>query len=140
VDIGILLQKTSALFQKVEREHTRETGFTSSQSHFLIYLLQSQSLTMLGAAEAMKLDKSSATRMVKILERDGLILRGQDHKDKRVVHIELTPTGEEVAREIQKKREAYYSRIIENLPPGHVREVMNSSEILFTALEEALQT
>lgn len=137
-DIGNLLQKTSGIFQKMERELSRQTHFTSSQAYLIIDLLRSKELSMQEIGTRMDLEKSSVTRMVKILIRDGYLHRREHESDRRIILISLTEKGHKTALTAKKTREEYYGRIISRLPRGHVREVMKGAEVMFTALEDAL--
>ncbi len=138
IDIGTLLQQTSNLFQKMEREQKKETGFTSSQSFLMIELLTSGELSMAEIGRFMNLEKSSVTRMVQILIRDGLVEKKISSEDRRIINITLSEEGRRSAVSIKENRLLYYRRIISGLPAGHVREVMESAKILFRALEDAL--
>ena len=138
IDLGNLLQQTSMLFQMMEREQKKVVGFTSSQSFLMIELLNYGELSMAEISKKMNLEKSSVTRMVKILIRDGHIAGTHSDEDKRVFLIRLTEKGRRIAGEIKADRLEYYQRIISELPAGHVREVMDSASILFKALEEAM--
>lgn len=137
-DIGILLQRTSTLFQMIEREQKRQTGYTSSQSFLLTMLLEEEELSMGEIGKIMNLEKSSVSRMVAILVREKLLSQKSGPEDKRQILVNLTPQGTEEGLKIKKVREEYFSQIIAHLPSGHVREVMGSAEILFSALEKAI--
>ena len=137
-DISILLQKTSTIFQMIEREHVKQNRFSGSQSFLMDQLLETEELSINEIAAIMNLEKSSVSRMVKILIRDDLLQKTGSSLDKRIAVISLTDKGKQVAKEIRKNRDQYYTNIIHNLPRGHVREVMNSTEILVKALKKAL--
>ena len=137
-DIAQLLQEASGIFRLMEREHVRRDGFTSSQAFLLSLLLERGSLSVNDIARNMKLDKSSASRLVKNLIRDNYLVNETSDQDRRFLKISLTGKGKDAAARIEEKRKEYYSSIIENLPRGHVREVMNSAEVLVGALKKTL--
>jgi len=136
-DIGDLLQKTVRIFQLFEREQIKVHGFTSSQCHLLLEILKHDSLTINELSTKMKLEISTVTRVMDNLVRDKLILRKRSTQDKRIVEALLTEQGKISALKLQDSIEQYYREVISNLPRGHVREVMNSVELLLTALEKA---
>ncbi|MBI9101348.1 MAG: MarR family transcriptional regulator [Spirochaetales bacterium] len=138
IDLGNLLQQTSTIFQMMEREQKKVVGFTSSQSFLMIELLNCGEISMAGISRRMNLEKSSVTRMVKILIRDGLIEGEHSKEDRRVFNIRLTFEGQKRAEEVKNNRLEYYQKIISGLPKGHVREVMDSASILFKALEDSM--
>ena len=135
-DISALLQRTSQIFQIMEREQRKETGFTGSQSFLLTLLLREKKLTMGEIGERMHLEKSSVTRLTNPLKKSRLLETQADGGDRRIQYVSLTDRGCFTARAVQDKREAYYGELISLLPRGHVREVMDSAEVLFSALEK----
>jgi len=135
-DIASLLHRTSRIFQIMEREQRKETGFTDSQSFLLTLLLEEGKLTMGEIGTRMHLEKSSVTRLVTPLKKGGFLESRSDEEDKRVLHIFLTDRGKLTARAVRESRDTYYGKLIALLPRGHVREVMNSAEVLYSALEK----
>lgn len=140
-DIGKLIQKTSGIFHLIERELVRRDKFTTPQSTLMLELLKAfnKELPMNEIIGRMKLEKSSVTRLVDNLLKYGILYRRKDTADKRLVFIGLTEKGIKIATELQEKRLTYYQSIISHLPAGHVREVMNSFDVLLNALEEGLK-
>jgi DNA-binding MarR family transcriptional regulator len=134
-DIGRLLQKASRLFQIMERDHIARTGYTTSQSYLLELLLHRKDLRAMDVARMMNQDKSSVSRLIKNLVRDGLIAGEPAADDRRSRILTLTSRGRTEAEKSEKLRREYYSSIIEQLPGGHVREIMNAAETLVNALE-----
>lgn len=139
-DLAELLQRTSALFQGIERRQTRLTGFTSSQSFLLMTLFHEGSLSRGELAARLDWDKSTLTRIADILERDGLVLTLKDDADRRISRLTLTEKGRTAWAEIKEKQRTYYSSIISSLPRGHVREVMDQARTLFDALAQGLRS
>ena len=56
--------------------------------------------TVTGLAEVCLLQQPTMTKLLDRMVRDRLVRRAQDEKDRRVVRIELTREGEELAREL----------------------------------------
>lgn len=135
-DIGILLQRHSHIFQRMEREQHRATGFTGSQSFLLILLLDRREMSKGEIGDTMNLEKSSVSRLITPLERDSLVETRSLDEDRRLRIVRLTPKGKMTARAVKETREAYYRQVISHLPRGHVREVMESAETLTRALEQ----
>ena len=134
-DIGVLLQKASRLFQTMERDHVARTGYTTSQSYLLELLLEGDGLRVMDVAKIMNQDKSSASRLIKNLVRDGLVAKEQSAADARNQLLRLTSRGREEAEKAEQLRREYYASIIAQLPRGHVREIMTAAETLVDALK-----
>jgi DNA-binding MarR family transcriptional regulator len=135
-DIGVLLQRSSHVFQMMEREQRRKNGFTGSQSFLLTLILEEGEMTMGEIGERMNLEKSTVTRLYTPLKRDNLIESTVSKSDKRVIYVKLTERGYLTAKAVKESREEYYGQLISLLPRGHVREIMSSAEVLTRALEK----
>lgn len=135
-DIGVLLQRTSQVFQMMEREQRRETGFTGSQSFLLTLILNQGEMSMGEIGQSMNLEKSSVTRLFYTLKRDSLLESFGTKADRRIQMVRLTERGKLTAEAIRSSQQEYYGKIISLLPAGHVREVMNSADTLLAALEK----
>lgn len=66
---------------------------------------------------------SNITTVIDNLERDGLVRRERDAKDRRVIHVHLTDAG---------------SRKIEDVFPGHVAALVEEFSILSASEQETL--
>jgi len=138
-DIGVLLRKTVRTFQMLEREQIRTHGLTNSQCYILLELYKFKTLSINEISQHLHLNISTITRIMNNLVRDKLIIRTKADYDKRIVEAKLTDSGLAAAQLLQKDIENYYKKVITNLPKGHVREVMNSFELLVEALSKASQ-
>ncbi|MDF2570301.1 MAG: MarR family protein [Sporomusa sp.] len=136
-DIGELLQRTVRICQLFEREQIKEHGFTSSQCHILLEILKNETLTINEISAKMNLQISTITRIMDNLVRDQLLVRKRVSHDKRIVEAALTEKGKIEAYKLRESIRDYYKNVISHLPPGHVREVMNSVELLLTAVEHS---
>jgi MarR family transcriptional regulator, organic hydroperoxide resistance regulator len=137
-DISVLVQKTSAVMQGLEREQMRRSGYTPTQVFLLSELLLSGSggVRMGELAARMSLDKSTLTRICDVLERKGLMKRiAGDAEDKRIVAATLTTQGRKVSAELQRDRGEFVAGILAKLPKGHVREVMSAFETVLDAMK-----
>ncbi len=63
----------------------------------ILYLLSLSKATMGELAEYTSSDKSAITRTIASLEKEGLVKRRNDEKDKRITIIELTSKGQRKA-------------------------------------------
>ena len=90
------------------------------------------------AAAHLGVDVSTLTRTAALLIRDSLVNKTPEDQDKRRFGLNLTDLGREKTLVIQQEVRTYYRRLIEELPPGHVREIMESVKLLSVAMEKAL--
>lgn len=136
-EVGELVQRLVRVFQLFERDQIKVHGFTSSQCYTLLELLKQKNISMNELSNKMNLDTSTMTRVIDNLVRDELVKRVRDETDRRFVVVELTSKGQSVSQSLSQSIEAYYQRIIENLPLGQTEQVLTSVQLLLTAFEKA---
>ena len=89
---------------------------TLAQYRVLIELASQGPQRLADLATALKVDRSTATRMCDRLVRKRLITRRRSHEDRRVVRASLTPSGAELVAEVSRKRRAEIRRIVRRIP------------------------
>ena len=136
-DIEALVFQSGVVFQKMERDLHRRDGFSSSQTYLMSILFERgpAGCRMGEIGRLMNLEKSSVTRLVDNLVRDGMVSKVSDVDDKRAMRAVLTDKGRDAAQALRAGRRAFYSRLIGKLPRGHVREVMDGFSKLVKALD-----
>lgn len=82
-------------------EHLRPAGITISQYSVLAALYYVPSLPLLKLANRLETDRTTLTRSLERLERDGLVSIGPDPEDTRIRAIAITGAG------LDKLRDAY---------------------------------
>lgn len=92
---------------------------TLTQYRVLIELASRGPERLATLAEALGVDRSTATRMCDRLVRKRLIHRRRTTEDRRGVRISLTPAGAEVVAEVSRRRRAEIGRIVERMPSSH---------------------
>jgi len=124
-------------FNVLERTEKCCFGVTMSQCMTLEALVREGRSTVSSLADTLGLDKSTVTRVVDVLVRDGLLTRKRDEKtDRRRVFVALTPRGRALARKLEQAADAYCERILDRLPEARRPQVLEALEILVTALEQ----
>jgi DNA-binding MarR family transcriptional regulator len=109
-NLGFLLAKASQRWNELLAEGFAEHGFPEvrpSYGSVLLPLFGEDGLRMGQIAERARLSKQTMTTMVRLCERDGLVIRERDAVDGRAFRIYLSdraktfrPAAEEVLREI----------------------------------------
>jgi MarR family transcriptional regulator, organic hydroperoxide resistance regulator len=75
-------------------------GLTYPQYLAMVVLWERGSDTVKGLADALQLDSSTLTPLLKRLEAAGWLSRKRDRVDERIVRIELTPAGKALRRPV----------------------------------------
>ena len=91
-------------------------GISVSQSHILDALTEDGDLTMQQLARRMFKSVSTMTRVAGQLVRKGYIKRRRDPKDRRVVHISITPQGKAIITAIQRDMIETQKAILQTVP------------------------
>lgn len=136
-DVGDLVRKLVRTFQLFERDQIKIYGFTSTQCYSLLEIWKSESISMSELSEKMNLNSSTMTRILDNLVRDGYILREKSEEDRRLVLVSLSEKGKDSAVELNETVNAYYKKIIMNIPNGQLEEVLTSANVLVDAFTKA---
>lgn len=89
---------------------------TLAQYRALIEIASRGPLRAADLAAALRVDRSTATRMCDRLLRKGLVSRRRLADDRRGVRISLTPAGRELVAEVTRRRRAEIGQIVERMP------------------------
>jgi DNA-binding MarR family transcriptional regulator len=136
-DVGKMIQELVHVVQIFERDEIKPHGFTSTQCYVLITLKKEKELTMNELSLRLNLEKSTMTRILNILERDGYVLRTKSDQDKRQVIAALTQKGHAAAEAMTDSIESYYMKIVHHLPEGRVEEVLAAVSYLIHAFKQS---
>jgi DNA-binding MarR family transcriptional regulator len=85
-------------------------------------------------AERLRLEKSTVSRLVKMLEQHGWLDRDRDKNDSRLVRLRLTPAGSEMTRRLLALRRERFSKLFAALPADKRRTVLESLSLLSEVL------
>jgi DNA-binding MarR family transcriptional regulator len=109
---------------------------TLAQYRALIELASRGPLRVADLADALAVDRSTATRMCDRLVRKRLVGRRRMSDDRRVVRISLTPAGTEIVAEVSRRRRAEIGRIVKRMPAPHRALVVEALQAFSRAAGE----
>jgi DNA-binding MarR family transcriptional regulator len=125
--IGEILVELSALRATEQRGHfgawARKAG---SMAHLhVLAVLEAEGARSVGRiAQELDVSLASATGIVGRMEERGLIRRGRDPKDRRVVLVELTDAGRTVRAEIEQRGLAHLHELLGTLSAEELRHFL----------------
>jgi DNA-binding MarR family transcriptional regulator len=112
-NLGFLLAKASQRWNELLAERFVEQGFSEvrpSYGSVLLSLFEEDGLRMGQIAERARLSKQTMTTLVRLCERDGLVVRERDPHDARAFRVKLTkranefrPVAGQILRELDGK-------------------------------------
>ena len=87
------------------------------------------------AADSAAISKATLTGVVKTLEARGLITRRVSETDRRLVNLELTPSGVTLMKELYPAFNAAETEMVAGLSPRSLAQLTNSLRSIVTELE-----
>ncbi len=112
-----MLSASRALVAVAARSLAQVTDdVTLAQYRALIEVASRGPLRLADLALALRVDRSTATRMCDRLIRRGLVSRRRLADDRRAVRISLTPAGRELVAQVSRHRRAEIGQIVARVP------------------------
>jgi DNA-binding MarR family transcriptional regulator len=112
-NLGFLLAKASQRWNELLAQRFVDQGFDEvrpSYGSVLLPLFEKDGLRMGQIAERARLSKQTMTTLIRLCERDGLVVRERDPDDARAFRIKLTgrakelrPVAGQILRELDRK-------------------------------------
>lgn len=110
---------------------------TLAQYRVLIELASRGPLRLADLADALTVDRSTATRMCDRLVRKRLVARRRTSDDRRVVRISLTAVGAELVAEVSRRRRDEIRRIVRRMPSSDRSLVVEALQAFSAAAGQA---
>lgn len=120
--ISRLAQQMQERFNQQLKAH----GLSWHQWALLNVLHHGLAKTPAQAAEHIGADRSTVTRMLDRLEKQGLVRREHDGLDRRVVKLYLTPSADDVMKTVNKLAEQHQAEFLSELPSTEYRGLRGS--------------
>lgn len=98
-----------------------DSQVTGTQMYMLHYIRQSERCRLTELAEKLDVKPSAVTVMIDRLVKSDYVVRTHDTDDRRVILVELTPTGIEILEKAQAMREEIVGAYLDKLDPDEVR-------------------
>ncbi|KKI92272.1 MarR family transcriptional regulator [Bacillus sp. SA1-12] len=111
-DLEKALRHISGIIKQKGREILSDYAITPPQFVALQWLWENGDLTIGELSNKMYLACSTTTDLVDRMEKNQLVIRVKDPKDRRVVRIHLLEEGERIIEEVIHKRQNYLKDIL----------------------------
>ena len=110
-----------------------------AEAHALMELSRHGGLSQKGLGQWLRLEKSTVSRLVSILERKGWVTRTHSAQDGRLHEHYLTEEGRRIAQQLARAREQKFARILSMLPDDQHAHVTQALQKLIEAIYESEQ-
>lgn len=111
------------------------TDLSATLTAALATVEQQGPLTPSGLADAERVKRPTATRIVARLEQQGLVERTADPADRRSFLVHITAQGRALLGRLRKRKNAYLAQRLRQLEPADVEVLERAAEVLERMLE-----
>jgi DNA-binding MarR family transcriptional regulator len=132
---GTALAAVSRLVSKLQVTEVCCGGLTLEQFQTLRAIDAAPDSSMSALSQTLRVDLSTMSRNVSVLEREGYVARGRGLEDSRVVTVTLTRNGEGALETLCCDEEDVMAKVFQRLPTAARAGVTQALEALRAALE-----
>jgi DNA-binding MarR family transcriptional regulator len=138
-EVQHLLDQISGNNRVFEESCVAFFGVTSAQGGTLLALPLETTLSMNGLSKGVGVDNSTMTRMINQLVDKGLVFRQTDEKDRRMVRIGLTVSGQKMHRELAGALAGFYKDSLDAIEDKERASIIHSLERLNSVIAKGLE-
>lgn len=117
-------------------KHLLDSSYSLSEVRVMYEIQANREVQASHIMEAMDIDKSYLSRILKRLEKDGLIVRKASKQDGRAIVLSFTTKGETLFRELTKATEEQISGLIHHLDSGKQQQLVMHMQAIREILGE----
>ena len=107
-----------------------------AEAHALMELSRGEPLLQKDLASRLRLEKSTVSRLVGVLEGRGWVGRTRSPRDGRAMELRLTEAGRRTATRLAEARREKFARILEAIPEEERAPVLRALGVLEEAMNE----
>lgn len=108
-----------------------------SHAHAFIELSRG-SITQRELTRALRLERSTVSRLVDKLAAKGWVDASRAPQDARSVLLSLSPAGERVAEQLERARSKRFARLLDAIPHDRRDDVLAALDVLVTATDSVV--
>ncbi|XWN53576.1 MarR family transcriptional regulator [Anoxybacillus flavithermus] len=131
LSVSFLVNKRGAALMKCELD-----DITHDQYYVLRYIYKRGVCTSTELADVFAVNKSAITAMTNRLVEKGMIARGKDEDDRRIIALSLTEKGEQWLVETERKVYELVETIMTKLSHEEIEQFIQTYEKLAMILQE----
>lgn len=124
----------SRLARRLRQE--TETGVSPSMLSALATIERLGPCTLGDLAATERIQPPTVTRVVNRLHEEGLVDRIADPADRRIIRVQLSPTGKTFLQRARTRKNAYLARTLRSLDPSEIAAIETAVATLERLLED----
>ncbi len=126
-------------FETYEQACITYYGVTTSQGSTILAFPLNGKLTMNELSKKINLDTSTTTRLIDVLVEKGFVYRENDIEDRRVVHVGLTESGQDLQKRLETALQSFYKNALDKFQPAEQDTIIHYLEQVDAAVAKGLQ-
>lgn len=130
------LRKVDYIIRKNGRMILSDFGITVPQFTALQALINNGDMTIGELSQQMDLACSTITDLIDRMEKNGLVKREKDQKDKRVVRVVVLSKGHDILQKVLDRRISFLEIKLEGLSVTEVEGLKTALEKLYVEMNE----
>ncbi len=134
--LEVMFRQVNTVIYKRGRSVLTGMQVSTLQFNALLTLREFGTLTMGELCKYLFIACSTATDLVDRLEKVGFVERLRDHKDRRVVRVNLLPKGEEVVNSVIMERQVFLGEVLEEYSDQERADLHRVLELLAARIEK----
>ncbi|MGP4075775.1 MarR family winged helix-turn-helix transcriptional regulator [Halobacillus sp. K22] len=138
-DVEKELRYISGIIKQRGRVILNHYPITAPQFVALQWLLEKGDMTIGELSDYIHLACSTTTDLVDRMEKNKLVERVRDSKDRRVVRIHVLQKGEQIIHEVIEKRQDYLKEVLKDIPSDDVETLNSLLHVLHEKMRDADQ-
>ncbi|WP_257346643.1 MarR family winged helix-turn-helix transcriptional regulator [Pseudalkalibacillus decolorationis] len=130
------LRMIAAHIKQRGREILNDFSITPPQFIALQWLFEENEMTIGDLSNKMYLAYSTTTDLIDRMEKNGLVKRIKDPKDRRVVRIQKLDKGYEIIEEVIKRRQNYLEQLTESFSDQNINNLHECLHLLYDEMNK----
>ncbi len=125
-DIELIIRNVNSVIKRRGREILQDFDITPPQFVALQSLTSEGDLTIGELSKRLYLACSTVTDLVDRMEKNDLVERYRDEKDRRIVRIKVNEKGHKLIKEVVSARQDYLKNILKDLSESEQERLISS--------------
>lgn len=128
--IELLLRTVCFDIKQKGREILSDFDITPPQFNALQFLVNEGEMTISELSNCLYLAPSTITDLIDRMERNGLVIRVRDQKDRRIVKIQVQEKGHSLIGQVISRRCSYLRTLLKNMTSEEMERFAGYLEVL----------
>jgi MarR family transcriptional regulator, organic hydroperoxide resistance regulator len=135
-EIEHLVREISVIIKRKGRDILTNFPITPPQFTALLWLHEEGDMTIGELSQRMYLACSTTTDLVDRMEKNGVVERIRDDRDRRVVRIHMLDKGKAIIQDVLAARQAYLAEVLTRFSSDELKELEKYLSLLYQEMKD----